>query len=64
MPGEELLRSETMCGGVVIQVAHKRKGACQKNAGIALARMSRDPSCMERLRELHGIEIIYNYIKP
>jgi len=48
----------------LIEVAHKRKGPCCKNAGIALARMSRDPKCMERLRELHGIEIIYNYVKP
>uniref|UniRef100_A0A7S0QXX8 Protein unc-45 homolog B n=1 Tax=Pyramimonas obovata TaxID=1411642 RepID=A0A7S0QXX8_9CHLO len=47
----------------LVEVAHKRKGACNKNAGIALARMARNQKCLVRLKELHGIEIIYNYVK-
>jgi len=49
--------------GKLIPVAHKRKGTAQKNAAIALARMSRHPPLLERLRELHGIEIMHSYVK-
>ena len=45
-------------------VAHKCFGMVQKNAAIALARLAQDPACLQRLRELHGIEIMYRYVKP
>jgi len=47
----------------LIEIAHKRKGACNKNAGIALARMARNQQCLARLKELHGIEIMHHYVK-
>ena len=47
----------------LIAAAHKRRGAAQKNAAIALARLSQDAACLERLRELHGLEIIAAYVK-
>eukprot|EP00879_Flechtneria_rotunda_P020193 GHRR01021234.1.p1 GENE.GHRR01021234.1~~GHRR01021234.1.p1 ORF type:complete len:471 (+),score=227.45 GHRR01021234.1:622-2034(+) len=47
------------------KVAHAGKGnAASKNAAIALARMAKDGRMMERLKELHGIEIIYQYVRP
>ncbi|GAX78335.1 hypothetical protein CEUSTIGMA_g5777.t1 [Chlamydomonas eustigma] len=49
----------------LVQVAHEGKGStASKNAAIALARMSRHPKLLERLRELHGVEIIYQYVRP
>ncbi|KAG2450163.1 hypothetical protein HYH02_000265 [Chlamydomonas schloesseri] len=49
----------------LIQVAYDGKGnAASKNAAICLARLARDAPMLERLRELHGIEIIYQYVKP
>ena len=47
----------------LIDIAHKRTPVAQKNAAIACARLAKDPQCLERLRELHGIEIIYRYVK-
>ena len=41
-----------------------RAPAAAQNAAIALARMARDPPCLERLRELRGVEIIAAYVKP
>ena len=44
----------------LVRVAYTGKGSvASKNAAIALARMSRLPKLLERLKELHGIEIIY-----
>lgn len=49
----------------LVRVAYDGKGnAASKNAAIALARMAHDPRMLERLRELHGVEIIYQYVKP
>lgn len=49
----------------LVKVAYDGKGdTASKNAAIALARMAHDPAMLERLRELHGIEIIYQYVKP
>ncbi len=45
-------------------VAYKCKGPTQKNAAIAVARLAHDEACMQRIRELHGLEIIYQYVKP
>ena len=47
----------------LIKVAHTRRGTAQKNAAIALARLARDPACLEKIRELHGFEIIAAYVK-
>ena len=48
----------------LIEIAHKRTGAAQKNAAIALARLAPDQGCLKKLRDLHGIEIIARYVKP
>ncbi|KAG2500046.1 hypothetical protein HYH03_002326 [Edaphochlamys debaryana] len=49
----------------LVAVAYEGKGnAASKNAAIALARMAADSAMLEKLRELHGIEIIYQYVKP
>jgi len=45
-------------------VAYRCKGPTQKNAAIAVARLAHDEGCMPRIRELHGLEIIYRYVKP
>lgn len=44
----------------LVTVAYEGKGnVSSKNAAISLARMAKHPQMLERLRELHGIEIIY-----
>eukprot|EP00218_Dolichomastix_sp_CCMP3274_P004818 CAMPEP_0170162976 /NCGR_PEP_ID=MMETSP0033_2-20121228/77369_1 /TAXON_ID=195969 /ORGANISM="Dolichomastix tenuilepis, Strain CCMP3274" /LENGTH=462 /DNA_ID=CAMNT_0010400609 /DNA_START=22 /DNA_END=1411 /DNA_ORIENTATION=+ len=48
----------------LLEAAHKRTGAAQRNAAIAAARMARHPPLLERLRQLHGLEIIQAYVKP
>ncbi|DBA92213.1 TPA: hypothetical protein ACH3X1_015922 [Trebouxia sp. C0004] len=48
----------------LLDVAYKCKGPTQKNAAIAVARLAHDEACMQRIRELHGLEIIYQYVKP
>ena len=49
----------------LVAVAYAGKGnTASKNAAITLARLSHDPDLIERLRELHGLEIIYRYVKP
>jgi hypothetical protein len=49
----------------LIRIAHQGKGnTASKNAAIALARMAHDPAMLESIREQHGIEIIYQYVKP
>ena len=45
-------------------VAYKQTGATQKNAAIAVARLGHDPICMQQIKELHGLEIIYQYVRP
>jgi hypothetical protein len=43
-----------------IALAHKHPTeAGRQNAGIALARMAKNPENLERLRELHGIELLH-----
>ncbi|MEW5309722.1 MAG: hypothetical protein WDW38_001585 [Sanguina aurantia] len=45
----------------LVRVAYEGKGnTASKNAAIALARLAHDTVMMERLRDLHGLEIIYN----
>ena len=53
-----------MLSMLLTDVAHKQSGAIQKNAAIAVARMAHDPVCMQRIKELHGLEIIYQYVRP
>lgn len=49
----------------LVKVAYDGKGnTASKNAAIAMARLAHDAAMLERLRELHGIEIIYQYVKP
>ncbi|GLI69147.1 hypothetical protein VaNZ11_013704 [Volvox africanus] len=49
----------------LVAVAYEGRGnTASKNAAIALARMAHEPDMLEKLRELHGIEIIYQYVKP
>jgi hypothetical protein len=49
---------------VAVAHAHGCGSAVARNGAIALARMARDGGMMERLRELHGVEIIYQYVRP
>jgi hypothetical protein len=49
---------------VAVAYAHGRGSAVARNAAIALARMAKDACLMDRLRELHGVEIIYQYVRP
>ncbi|WIA44309.1 hypothetical protein OEZ86_007106 [Tetradesmus obliquus] len=68
-PGESCwhpqLRSADAVGVLVaVAYAHGRGSAVARNAAIGLARMAHDAEMMERLRELHGIEIIYQYVRP
>ncbi len=50
---------------LLLGVAYEGRGStASKNAAIALARLAHDPKMLEQLRELHGIEIIYQYVKP
>ena len=48
---------------VCADVAYKCQGRTQKNAAIAVARLAHDEACMQRVRELHGLDIIYQYVK-
>lgn len=54
----------TVCLPVHADVAYRCKGATQKNAAIAVARLAHDEACMQRVRDLHGLDIIYQYVKP
>mmetsp|Transcript_29312 Transcript_29312/g.75541 ORF Transcript_29312/g.75541 Transcript_29312/m.75541 type:complete len:1005 (-) Transcript_29312:36-3050(-) len=47
----------------LLHLAHKGSGGGQKNAGIALARMARDPAMLAVLRANHGIEILRSYVQ-
>ncbi|KAG1662073.1 hypothetical protein FOA52_005320 [Chlamydomonas sp. UWO 241] len=49
----------------LVAVAYEGRGnVASKNAAIALARMAKAQKMLERLRELHGLEIIYQYVRP
>ena len=49
----------------LIELAHKHPTEQgRQNAGIGLARLAKDPANLERLRELHGIELLHHYVKP
>jgi len=46
------------------EAAHQRTGAAQRNSAIALARMAALPAGLQRIRELHGIEIMCRHVRP
>lgn len=49
----------------LLDAAHKYTGAAQRNCAIALAKLaSKSAECRARLKELHGFEILYSYVKP
>lgn len=64
---ESTLRGFGTAGAVpaLINLAHRHElEQARQNAGIALARLSKDAKNLEQLKELHGIEIIHHYVKP
>jgi len=48
----------------LVTIMHKTKGATQKNAAIACAKLARNSSYLQQIRDLHGIEIMFHYVKP
>jgi hypothetical protein len=49
----------------LVKVTHEGRGnQASKNAAICLARLSKHPDMLATLRELHGLEIMYSYVKP
>lgn len=47
----------------LLAIAHTAKGACQKNAAIALGRLAKNPRCLQSIRDNHGIEILARAMK-
>lgn len=59
-----LLRKQQAVAALV-GLAYRGKGnPASKNAAIALAKLAQDAAMLDQLRELHGLEIIYQYVKP
>ena len=48
----------------LLAACRQRAGAAQKNAAIACARLARHAPFMASLKEHHGLELIYSYVKP
>ena len=48
----------------LLQTCKNTTGSTQKNAAIACAKLAKHPAMMDTLRENHGIELIYSYVKP
>ena len=48
----------------LLAACRARAGAAQKNAAIACARLARRAPHMAALKEHHGLELIYAYVKP
>eukprot|EP00656_Telonema_subtile_P038688 TRINITY_DN4390_c0_g2_i2.p1 TRINITY_DN4390_c0_g2~~TRINITY_DN4390_c0_g2_i2.p1 ORF type:complete len:807 (+),score=282.11 TRINITY_DN4390_c0_g2_i2:28-2421(+) len=48
----------------LVTIMHKTSGATQKNAAIACAKLARKPEYLQQIRDLHGIEIMFHYVKP
>ena len=44
--------------------ANANRKSVAKNAAIALAKLAKEPKNLEKIRDLHGIEIMFAYIKP
>jgi hypothetical protein len=50
---------------MLVEVMKKGKGdVASRNAAITLAKLARDAAMLEQLRELRGLEVMYQYIKP
>jgi hypothetical protein len=60
-------RLEALCkaGAVagLLDVVHHRRGAAQKNAGLALGRIVKRPEGLKMLKALHGLEILNAYLQ-
>ena len=48
----------------LVTIMHKTQAATQKNAAIACAKLAKCPSYLQQIRDLHGIEIMFHYVKP
>lgn len=48
----------------LVTIMHKTSGATQKNAAIACAKLARNPTYLQQIRDLHGIEIMFHYVRP
>lgn len=48
---------------VMHSAANENQKSVAKNAAIALAKLAKYPSNLEKIRDLHGIEIMFAYIK-
>merc|ERR1712194_969248 len=48
----------------LVTVMHKTSGGTQKNAAIACAKLARKEEYLTQIRDLHGIEIMFHYVKP
>ena len=49
----------------LIDCAYRRKGTpASRNAGIAAAKLAKDETCLQQLRDCNGLEVIYSYVKP
>lgn len=48
---------------VMHAAANDNRKSVAKNAAIALAKLAKDPANLEKIRDLHGIEIMFAYIK-
>ena len=47
---------------MLVNVAHRRRGAAQKNAAIALAKFAKYEYGLRRIRELRAVEVILAYL--
>ena len=48
----------------LLAACRARSGAAQENVAIACARLTRRAPHMAALKEHHGLELIYAYVKP
>lgn len=61
----QLLRADAVAALLAAARRAGRGSAAARNAGIALAKACRaDARLLERLRELRGLEVIYEYVRP
>jgi hypothetical protein len=46
--------------GGLLEIVRNQTGNKRKNAAILLAKLSKEKSNLEKIRELHGIELLYS----
>ena len=64
-PGLEDVFHKSQAVEMLVGVMKKGKGdAASRNAAITLAKLARDARMLGQLRELRGLEVMYQYIKP